>query len=304
MTERQKNILELIRTQCDINTIKEELNLTDKDVIRVINSLNNKGYMIEEKFDFSGKHQLKLATEALDFNTIIEIKKEEEKNISFIAISDTHLLSSKATKTSLDLVYNYAVKNNINYILHTGDLIHDNEMTERQFEKKMNEVIKEYPKDKNITTFFIQGNHDYTSIERYGLNIGKMIASSRLDLIPIGIEKGIIKFNNTIIKLQHSKNPLENSRVDNCHMILRGHAHVYKLIPYVNKKNTLGVMVQLPSLSDMKMKKNVLEKGFAKINLNYNDANSMDSSNIEQYMIKNKKIEKLGEYTHQFIKVK
>lgn len=301
MTERQSKVLEYIKLQSDINKIKEELNLTDKDLIRVLNALNDKGYIIKEGFDVSGKHQFRILKRPFTPSSgKIEITGEKD-TISFIGISDTHLLSDFASLESLDLVYDYAAKNGINYILHAGDLIHDEKIPQKKFERNIETLMKTYPSDKSITTFLIEGNHDYTAIDRYGLDIRKIISSSRLDLKPIGIEKGYVQFNHAIIKLQHESKSTENS----AHMILKGHSHIYKLAPYINQKKVLGIMVQLPSLSDMKMRnhRNILEKGFVKIDLHYRQNKVLDTANIEQYMV-DEKILKLGEMTHQFRKVK
>ena len=70
-----------------------------------------------------------------------------------------------------------------------------------------------------------------------------------------------------------------------------------------NKNKKLGLMVQVPSLCDMNMRKGAtLEKGFVEMDLSFSKSHLTDTT-ITQFDVKDKVL-KLGEYHHDAIKVK
>ena len=186
-------------------------------------------------------------------------------------------------------------------------MIDDLYVPRQELEKQLLKLIKEYPRDKNITTFYIQGNHDLSTIKSSGIDLSKFISSYRFDLVPLGIDSGKLKINNSLISLYHKQNPLNGEYQtinDNSKITLRGHSHIYKLIPYKNSSNHMGIMVQLPCLCNMTMNshENILEKGFVKLKLNYDDKN-LKTVEVSQYMITDK-IMKLSEYNHLVKKIR
>ncbi len=305
LTEKQMKFIELIKNEKNIVNIQEEMNLSDKRLMTTLHTLRDKGYNILEHFDSCGNHTLQIGYKTI--SDIPEINEIKNNTITLLAISDTHLTSKYADRDALDKVYQYAISEGISYIIHTGDLIDDLYMSQQEQEKQLLKVVKEYPKDKSVTTFYIQGNHDLSTLKYSGIDLSKFISSYRFDLVPLGIDSGKLKINNSLISLYHKQNPLNNKYQtinDNSKITLRGHSHIYKLIPYKNSGNHMGIMVQLPCLCSMTMKnrKNILEKGFVKLKLNYCDKN-LKTVEVSQYMIADR-IMKLSEYSHLVKKIR
>ena len=301
LTERQENFLRLTKEN-DIREVQKTLNLSDKQVINIISAIDRKGYEIKPGFNFSGKYYLRKNRE-IDNPKTINIMGDEDNSFRCIAIADTHFLSKFSNQNSLDQVYKYASYKNIPYIIHLGDFIHDvYNFPESKLEKSLSQLIKDYPSDKNITTFYIQGNHDLSLKKRHGINLEKFISSSRLDLVPLGIDFGRLRINKDLINICHTTNLVEMS--DESIVTLKGHLHMYSLSPYINKNKELGLMVQVPSLCDMNMRKGSrLEKGFVEMDLDFSDDNNLTDATVTQFAVKHKVL-KLGEYNHRVIKVK
>ena len=304
LTEKQSEFIELIKRNKNIVDIQKEMNLSDKRLMTTLHTLCDKGYNIIEHFDSCGNHTLQI--DHAIFNGIPEINEIKNNTITLLAISDTHLTSKYADRDALDKVYQYAISEGISYIIHTGDLIDNLYVSQQELEKQLLKVVKEYPKDKSITTFYIQGNHDLSTLKSNGIDLSKFISSYRFDLVPLGIDSGKLKINNSLINLCHRQNPLNKARQiinDNSQITLRGHSHIYKLTPYKNLNNHMGIMVQIPCLCNMMMEshENILEKGFVKLKLNYGDKN-LKSVETSQYMITDR-IMKLSEYNHLVKKI-
>lgn len=299
LTERQKNFLNLAKEN-DIREVQQMLNLSDKQVINIISAIDRRGYEIKPGFDFSGKYYLRKNRE-IDNPKTINIRGEEGP-FRCIAIADTHFLSKFSNQKYLDQVYEYAVCKNISYIIHLGDFIHDvYNFSGTTVEKLLSQLIEDYPSDKSITTFYIQGNHDLSLKRKHGINLEKFISSSRLDLVPLGIDFGRLRINKDLINICHTTDLVEMP--DESIVTLRGHQHRYSLSSYINKNKKLGLMVQVPSLCDMDMRKGTtLEKGFVEMDLSFSKGHLTDTT-ITQFDVKDKVL-KLGEYHHDAIKVK
>ena len=265
MTEKQQQLLKLINDDSELNVIKEKLNLSDKQLIRMLQTLKNNGLNICSKFNDDGLHRLAISKE-ISTSTTIEAKGDI--NLKLLAISDTHLISKYEDMKAIDKAYDYAARNNIKYVLHAGDLIDGVGDNIKSLNKKVDEMLKQYPSDKNITTFLILGNHDSKPIKKLGYNIENKILGSRLDLIPLGIDYGKININNSVISLYHKEKPRKYKEPSA--LILKGHSHIYKEEEvYVHRSNKSSLILNLPSLSNIRIDNyyTTLQKGFVALNL-------------------------------------
>lgn len=300
MTERQNIVLNLIKENKSVEEIKNNLNISSKELIRILASLKNKGYNLSDEFLINGNHDIILSK---NLNNVTEIKLEKENNINIMVIADTHFGSSYEDMDSVDKVYSLAKEKNIHYVLHLGDLFDGKYRLRSDVEKDVDRIIKKYPMDNSITTFFILGNHDKHILKKNEFNINNVISSSRLDLIPIGVEKGTIKLDKSNILLLHSSNSNSDEKTDS-EIILRGHFHnsLYKNFKTID--NTLGLSLNVLSLCNIKFRgyDGINQKGFSIMNITF-DNNKFSEAFIEQ-MTFNKEIEKVNEINHQFIKLK
>ena len=82
-----------------------------------------------------------------------------------IIISDTHYGSEYENYKYIDLVYNYAIKNNINFILHAGDFMQGTVKPVisscQLVEDQIIHVLDNYPYEESIKNYILIGNHDY-----------------------------------------------------------------------------------------------------------------------------------------------
>lgn len=303
MTERQKQVLELIRLKNSILNIKASLNISDRELIRTVRSLCDKGYNIENKYLLNEGHFLQLADKFIRDNVEIDLSPDYQK-ISFIAISDTHLLSKYEEKQAIDKIYDYTAKENIKYVFHMGDFIHGGDFIDGyNFNKnKFEKLLKEYPKDNDIVTFLVLGNHDLRPIQRENYNIENVIKKSRLDIVPIGYNKRDIKVGSSIIELCHKEPQIINHQ-SYPNIILNGHRHIYKVNPYINSDKINSIHINIPSVSNMILnKESILQNGFVRLNLTINQK-KFKELNIEQFAFLDKMV-KVSEYNHQFKKIK
>ncbi len=89
------------------------------------------------------------------------------KEIKFAVIADTHLCSNYEKLDELHTFYAICKKIGIDTVIHAGDLIdgngkmyrgHLNEIHTYGAMRQVDYAVKNYPKVKGITTYFITGN--------------------------------------------------------------------------------------------------------------------------------------------------
>lgn len=206
-------------------------------------------------------------------------KIDEKKDFKFIVISDTHFGSVFENIKYLDYVYEYASKNDINYILHAGDLIEGSyddfgrcKDEYRTINSQVEHVLRDYLYDKNIKNMILLANHDVYSIYHYGVDIAPLL-SEREDFQILGYRCVYIKINDKYISLKHEISRLKNNLKDYLTLVdFIGHSHQYRC--NYNKTNT---RVRVPTLSDMKSNL-IVNKGFLVCNINFDNLKVNDFS--------------------------
>ena len=119
----------------------------------------------------------------------------------FALLGDTHLGSKHYRPDLLNDFYKRAIQEGVKDFYHTGDIVCGENVYRGQvyeiyahgFEAQANEVIKNYPQFKGVTTYFILGNHDLSFAKRAGANIGRRISEYRDDLVYLGNESADVK---------------------------------------------------------------------------------------------------------------
>lgn len=112
----------------------------------------------------------------------------------FGIVSDTHLASTKERLDCLNKMYDIFRREGIQAVYHAGDISEGwGVYRGQEFEVKLpgqdqqiDYIIKNYPKRRGITTYFITGNHDLRQYERGGVDIGRPIANKRRDMVYLG----------------------------------------------------------------------------------------------------------------------
>ena len=150
-----------------------------------------------------------------------------------LVVSDMHIGSVDGDIKLMNYVYEYAVKNNINVILNSGDTIEGDYTSTptsiHNIHSQLEHLLTKYPYDKNINNYMILGNHDYHSLHSDSFDISKVIKNSRYDLIPIGAGQGNVNVRNDEIILFHKlydgfKPDLKSGNK----IVLSGHSHMMK----------------------------------------------------------------------------
>lgn len=254
MHEKDIKILQLLETEVDLKTMREETGLNNYQLSLKLKSLKNRGYQLkrscyEEGIKFSLDKNLP------DVSKTIEIFPITEK-FRFLAISDTHFGSIYDDMKKLDSIYEYALCNQIRTIIHLGDLIEGPKYLEVQrlsdLQEQLCYVVKKYPKDESINNYILLGNHDKQSIQQYGYNVTNYLFDRRLDFVPLGYQIGQIKIYNSRILLlhKHLSFPLQFN-YKNVRLSLIGHYHKSKIffenhawsafVPTLSNNNQVGL---------------------------------------------------------------
>lgn len=259
---------------------------------------------------FNEKKRNNLIISELDDKTLIKLdnKKTVEKNtkyydissldvsdtFKFIVISDTHFGSIYDSFDKLKEVYDYAIKNNIKHIFHTGDLIEGNYDNFRRCKNNLRDlysqieyVIKNYCYDKNITNHILLGNHDFSSILSDDFDIINYL-NVREDFDLLGYKTAYIKIRNEYISLKHEITRIVNYVLDNNGLInFKGHSHQFKY-----GCDEYFTTVKVPTLSNLVPSNHCLNKGYlvCEINFNQNNAENFKVEFISFDEVKNSSI--------------
>ena len=132
--------------------------------------------------------------------------------IRFGLVSDTHLASSLVRIDDLHSAYEILRREGIKVVYSPGDLVagvrvypgQENELVVWGMDNQVNYLAEHYPRVKDISTYFVCGNHDLSFLRSVGVDIGSVIAERREDMIYLGqIESDIVLAEGVTMKLWH-----------------------------------------------------------------------------------------------------
>lgn len=139
-------------------------------------------------------------------------KWDGTKVIKFAIIGDTQIGSKYTQLSYLHGFYDLCEKEGIKDVYHTGDMVdglkmrvgHEYELYEVSADDMRDDVIKNYPMRKGITTHFISGNHDASIYKQVGYDICQAIANARPDMNYLGRDCALINLTpNCTLELRH-----------------------------------------------------------------------------------------------------
>lgn len=134
------------------------------------------------------------------------------QTLRFAIMGDTQIGSKYAQLTYLHQFYDLCEKEGITSVYHTGDITdglkmrpgHEYELYEISADEMRDDVVANYPRRKDITTYFITGNHDASLYKHVGYDIGQAIANSRSDMVYLGRDCAIVNLTpNCTLELRH-----------------------------------------------------------------------------------------------------
>ena len=239
----QAYLLQLIKEGKNNREICEIFNISFNQLYDELLKLKTKGVKYSRKYYSDG---------SIKYNKIKKLKKlnenvnktiitdNQENNMKFLLISDLHFGNEFENLGLIDRAYNYCIKNGINIILCGGDFI------DGSFSKSPQKItdlydqieyfIKNYPQDKNILTFGVAGDHDFSTLKRASLDIIEICNNRRHDIIIGGYDK-IHLFHNMLGGRMHSAQ---------APIILCGHLH-----KYMTQQKNNSLYITLPTLSNI-----------------------------------------------------
>ena len=141
-----------------------------------------------------------------------EGKWDGTEKLHFAIMGDTQIGSKYAQLTYLHSFYDLCEKEGIKDVYHTGDITdglkmrvgHEYELYEVSADGMIDDVVKNYPARKNITTHFITGNHDASIYKQVGYDIGQAIANRRPDMKYLGRDCAVINLTpKCTLELRH-----------------------------------------------------------------------------------------------------
>lgn len=250
--DHQAHLLQLIKEGKNNREICEIFNISFNQLYDELLKLKTKGVKYSRKYYSDG---------SIKYNKIKKLKKlnenvnktiitdNQENNMKFLLISDLHFGNEFENLGLIDRAYNYCIKNGINIILCGGDFI------DGSFSKSPQKItdlydqieyfIKNYPQDKNILTFGVSGDHDFSTLKRASLDIIEICNNRRHDIIIGGYNNAEINIKNDKIHLFHN---ILGGRMHSAQapIILCGHLH-----KYMTQQKNNSLYITLPTLSNI-----------------------------------------------------
>ena len=248
----QTQLLQLIKEGKNNREICEIFNISFNQLYDELLKLKTKEIKYSRKYYSDGSIKYNKITKLKKLNENVNktiITDNQEDNIKFLLISDLHFGNEFENLGLIDRAYNYCIKNGINIILCGGDFI------DGSFSKSPQKItdlydqieyfIKNYPQDKNILTFGVAGDHDFSTLKRASLDIIEICNNRRHDIIIGGYNNAEINIKNDKIHLFHN---MLGGRMHSAQapIILCGHLH-----KYMTQQKNNSLYITLPTLSNI-----------------------------------------------------
>lgn len=291
MTEINQKLLQLISDGASTKEILQTLKITPKQLKIRLESLKREGYGFEYQVSDNGLITYNPLNGIYhDATNSLQMKlTKQEDEFTFLAVSDLHIGNKLDNIENLNLLYEYAKREGINIIINCGDLINGccNNESEAVIRKQLERLISKHPFDEEILNIVLFGNHDYTPLEKYNINISNLITSERSDFISLGFGTGLINILNGQIIILH---PVKRSTCSPKHhfperwstgkLILKGHGH-HNFVKTTDNTCTLKV----PTASDVIYAQNPSLPGAMKITIHFDEEGYLKNIYVEHLVI-------------------
>ncbi len=250
MKDKFKQLIELLDRNLSCNEICSILNISNKKLYEMLRVIKDKGFFVERNYTDLGDIYYKSVPYLLDSIEREIIVSPLASEIRFLAFSDIHLGNSKSRIDLVKKMYDYALKNGIHILFGCGDFLdgtftNGNQKIEDVYEQ-VDYFLEKYPFAKNLLTFGVGGDHDYSIYNEYKQDFLKAVSEYRHDIIIPDYNNALIDIKDIKVLLHHyvSHGVLSSSKT---RINLYGHSHKY-VASYTNNGN---VSIRVPSLSDI-----------------------------------------------------
>ena len=192
-------IMNLMTTGLSLNDIKANLALEDKMFLSALKEIRSNYQNFDKKFYDNGTvFYLPEEPKVILPPNKIELLSTKD-TFRAIFISDLHCGNKRQRLDLLNVVYEYAAKNNIYIIINTGDVLENiysipqSELKQKTVEGQINSLIRNHPYAPNIINLILYGNHDYKALTDQGIDVAAIIEQERYDLVSLGYGEAFIK---------------------------------------------------------------------------------------------------------------
>lgn len=205
-------LLELIKKERHISLVSEALNLSDFELLGLVQDLINSGINIIVKQYDDGFHLLNQGDQIDNDISTYSFDTDDNNEFSFVAISDVRLGSKSQQLDILNDIYRKANEMGIKSVILCGNIsagLKPMIDTESNFifdtQGQINYIVDNFPKYEGITTYFISGKLDDKHITNNNINIGKRIAAAREDMVYLGEDICDISIDKVKMQVMNSR---------------------------------------------------------------------------------------------------
>ena len=250
LNELTINIINLVNLGKTNREICEKLNIDYKTLYFELKKVHGISRNYDREYFYDGKI-ISNGNIKNTYNKGNTLNIGNNNNLRFLVISDLHYGNSLENVEAVNRAFNYAKKRGINVILACGDFIDGafskgKQIIERYF-KQLEHFVLDYPYDKDIITFGVGGNHDYSVKMNDELDFIKFCKMYRDDVVILDYCNGLINLGNDSIQMYHEIKEF-HKLMSSSSIILIGHTHKFA-VNYISGKNYLNIYV--PSLSNL-----------------------------------------------------
>jgi biotin operon repressor/predicted phosphodiesterase len=212
LTGDERKVLELLEeSPRSCGELSQALDKSSETVLRVIHSLRQHDYHIEER---EASQNFKLVPRPRKYWKVnpIDFKNYFHKTIEEGAVSDTHYGSVVDLHPIQEEAYDVFEARGIEIVNHVGDLTngspkHNEHMNGEAYEYRATPLIylvaRKYPRRKKIKTRIVAGNHDCWFMGSVGLDLVRHIADLRPDFDYLGPCEGVRQVGKVLVHLKH-----------------------------------------------------------------------------------------------------
>lgn len=218
MGTNKDELLEYIKKERSIDEISSHFNTSKNEIMGLVKSLIDDGYMISTVIKDNGIRVMNKGTTdfTADNDYTIEINNSSEK---ILVISDLNLGSKYQQLSFINETVKKAYAEGVRKIIICGDLsaglippknIYYNSLFKYDTKSQAEYIIDNFPKLEGMTTYFITGEKDHTHDNKNSESIGKIIATDRPDMIYLGPNHCTI---NLVHKDKETGKDLEQAKI-------------------------------------------------------------------------------------------
>ena len=197
----EKSLVDNLKTGFTYEDVCEDLDVSQGTVRKYLDVLREKGVEISERRLKQGRKYFSIDE---DVENTYSVNSGNDYRIG--VVSDTHLGSEGEQLEYLNDFYNRLVKNDVDFVLHAGDVSDGCEIYRGHENHKIPEAIgwrrledylvSNYPEVDEFKTLMISGNHDTRLFKKTGIRFVERVAERRKDLEYLGQEFASLDLND------------------------------------------------------------------------------------------------------------